>query len=273
MKKTPKTIVCLICKIELLATHGLQKYCDPCKEIAKLWQAHMYLQNNKERVKELKRAQRNKPETKEKLRLYGRNYYAINRTKVLAYQAEYRARPGFSEEMSNYLKNYYQENRERLRQHQNAKNAQNPQKARDRALAWYIENTERAKDYQSEYAKTPSGKESARRGRVKRQSIVSQSPGLPVGFARSLTAEICYMPWCQNPADTIDHLTPFARGGMDEPDNVAGACRSCNSRKNARDPEDYFGDHYLAAIEAAFIQQDRAWGHVALLGEAESDSA
>lgn len=36
---------------------------------------------------------------------------------------------------------------------------------------------------------------------------------------------------------TIDHITPRLQGGGDEVENLAVACRSCNSRKGGRTPE------------------------------------
>lgn len=40
--------------------------------------------------------------------------------------------------------------------------------------------------------------------------------------------------WCGNPAETVDHIQPVARGGSDRWDNLAPACLSCNCAKNAR---------------------------------------
>lgn len=36
---------------------------------------------------------------------------------------------------------------------------------------------------------------------------------------------------------TIDHLVPRCKGGTDDPANLVIACRSCNSRKGGRTPE------------------------------------
>lgn len=37
---------------------------------------------------------------------------------------------------------------------------------------------------------------------------------------------------------TFDHIYPRSRGGSDKPGNLAVCCRSCNSRKNDRTPEE-----------------------------------
>jgi len=40
-------------------------------------------------------------------------------------------------------------------------------------------------------------------------------------------------------ADTWDHLIPLKKGGSNFPWNHVPACRSCNSQKNALDPEEW----------------------------------
>lgn len=40
--------------------------------------------------------------------------------------------------------------------------------------------------------------------------------------------------YCLSRATSVDHLVPISRGGLDAPDNVVPACRSCNSSKNAK---------------------------------------
>jgi 5-methylcytosine-specific restriction endonuclease McrA len=44
----------------------------------------------------------------------------------------------------------------------------------------------------------------------------------------------CWM--CGNPADTVDHVKPLAKGGAHMLCNLRPACRSCNSSKNDRWP-------------------------------------
>ena len=42
--------------------------------------------------------------------------------------------------------------------------------------------------------------------------------------------------YCGDRADSIDHVVPRSRGGGDDWDNLAAACRSCNSSKRNRTP-------------------------------------
>lgn len=45
---------------------------------------------------------------------------------------------------------------------------------------------------------------------------------------------------CQDYADQVDHIQPRARGGSDDPSNLAAICGSCNRRKRDK-PAAFFG--------------------------------
>lgn len=44
---------------------------------------------------------------------------------------------------------------------------------------------------------------------------------------------------------TIDHVVPLSRGGANDPENLATACRSSNRAKGARTPEEWRGSDAL----------------------------
>jgi len=44
--------------------------------------------------------------------------------------------------------------------------------------------------------------------------------------------------YCGDRADSIDHVLPRSRGGTDDWDNLAAACRACNSMKRNRTPSE-----------------------------------
>lgn len=44
--------------------------------------------------------------------------------------------------------------------------------------------------------------------------------------------------YCGSHADTVDHIVPIAQGGGESDENLVASCRSCNSKKKARKPEE-----------------------------------
>ena len=44
--------------------------------------------------------------------------------------------------------------------------------------------------------------------------------------------------YCRGPAESIDHVIPKSRGGLNTWDNVVAACRRCNVRKGSRLPSE-----------------------------------
>lgn len=44
--------------------------------------------------------------------------------------------------------------------------------------------------------------------------------------------------YCGDRADSIDHVVPRSRGGIDAWDNLAAACRPCNAHKRDRTPDE-----------------------------------
>lgn len=49
----------------------------------------------------------------------------------------------------------------------------------------------------------------------------------------------CWYCGCVGVSFTLDHVMPRSRGGSSDPANLVPACRSCNSRKGARTPEEW----------------------------------
>lgn len=45
--------------------------------------------------------------------------------------------------------------------------------------------------------------------------------------------------YCGRPARTVDHIIPRIRGGEDIESNLVAACRSCNSSKNSKTPDEW----------------------------------
>jgi len=71
-----------------------------------------------------------------------------------------------------------------------------------------------------------------------RAKISAALKGRPdyVGLA-SVKGECVY---CGRPGTTYDHVIPRFRPGWDTPDNVVPCCRSCNTSKSNRSPEEWW---------------------------------
>jgi 5-methylcytosine-specific restriction endonuclease McrA len=61
--------------------------------------------------------------------------------------------------------------------------------------------------------------------------------------------------YCGDRADSIDHVVPRSRGGRDVWDNLAAACRRCNTRKRDRTPDEA-GMHLL---RPCYAPRPTAW--------------
>lgn len=68
--------------------------------------------------------------------------------------------------------------------------------------------------------------ESKRRATKKQNGIYSVIPK----DARRLQRSNCF--YCNQPANTIDHIVPIVRGGQHSIGNLVAACKSCNSSKS-----------------------------------------
>jgi 5-methylcytosine-specific restriction endonuclease McrA len=46
--------------------------------------------------------------------------------------------------------------------------------------------------------------------------------------------------YCGRPASGYDHVIPRGRPGWDDPENLVPSCRSCNTSKGPRTPDEWF---------------------------------
>jgi 5-methylcytosine-specific restriction endonuclease McrA len=66
--------------------------------------------------------------------------------------------------------------------------------------------------------------------------------------------KICY--WCGKKCArsfTVDHYQPLAKGGRHEASNLVIACRSCNLKKNAKDPEQFRAETWHGTLFSSLI--------------------
>jgi 5-methylcytosine-specific restriction endonuclease McrA len=123
-------------------------------------------------------------------------------------------------------------------------------------MAYNAAHIEQHRERQRRYNATPERKENYRKyrqqnrdrcrvndqnKRARRKHAMSGSPGVtPLQWAQIKTKHRNCCAYCGKKRPlTMDHITPLARGGKHEPDNIAPACRPCNSRKHATDPIEY----------------------------------
>jgi 5-methylcytosine-specific restriction endonuclease McrA len=81
-----------------------------------------------------------------------------------------------------------------------------------------------------------AGIQKSHRYRARKRSVPSEPYSVADVYAK--TSGRCYY----NPdhvATTMDHVVPISRGGPDILENVVPACKSCNSRKADRTPEEW----------------------------------
>ena len=47
----------------------------------------------------------------------------------------------------------------------------------------------------------------------------------------------CY--WCGADANTVDHIVPVAKGGLDVDENLVASCKKCNYSKQDKMPDEF----------------------------------
>ena len=55
--------------------------------------------------------------------------------------------------------------------------------------------------------------------------------------------------YCDQPADTLDHVLPRLRGGLTVAANLVPACRRCNGAKGSTDWQQWFADQAWHCIK------------------------
>lgn len=88
----------------------------------------------------------------------------------------------------------------------------------ERQRRWQRENPERVSFYCLRYQRR-------KRTRQGDQALLAE-------YRTILLKDPCS--YCGHSADTEDHIVPVSAGGADDWENLTAACRSCNSRKQAR---------------------------------------
>lgn len=116
-------------------------------------------------------------------------------------------------------------------------------KYREQGLLRQKEWRKRNPDWQKNYRKTPKGKavlvkRNMRKREYKDTNHFSNYNSKQL-LQRYKDFDNCCA-YCPNPATSIDHFIPMAKGGSDVLGNMVPACASCNSSKNFFEPYDWY---------------------------------
>jgi 5-methylcytosine-specific restriction endonuclease McrA len=137
---------------------------------------------------------------------------------------------------------WYQANRERVLARVRANTAANPQRISAYHAEHYAANADRIKAYVSGYRATNPEKKAQLENR-RRVRKTGNGGTHTVEAWRTKCAEFNHRcAYCgETKPLTRDHVIPLSRGGSDDISNIVPACRSCNSRKNAKPLNDFVG--------------------------------
>lgn len=70
----------------------------------------------------------------------------------------------------------------------------------------------------------------------RKRSLVGQTMGHSTDYLALICDDLRLQPcdYCGQPGGEVDHIVPLTRGGLHHPQNLAPACRACNSSKGNR---------------------------------------
>jgi 5-methylcytosine-specific restriction endonuclease McrA len=116
-------------------------------------------------------------------------------------------------------------NAEKLREKDRQWREANPERVRERYRKWTQENRDKTRVYRQQ-----------RRAR----ELNAEGSFTAEDVARIFAEQGGRCAYCGEERKlTIDHKKPLSRGGSNDLSNLVGACRSCNSRKGARELSEF----------------------------------
>lgn len=196
-------------------------------------------------------SQRYRDKNKEKERMRTAAWRAANPEWVSAYSKSDAARASAAASMAKKPEHYAQkrqaweeENREHRREYRRRKHLENPEQSRAKTLRHLNKPGVREKiALRVKEAKLrPEVRERLRINKQNRRARVSEVGG---HLTRGLTTRLlglqkgrCASCSCllKESGHHLDHITPIARGGVNNDENIQLLCPPCNRLKNARDP-------------------------------------
>lgn len=209
------TKTCASCQKELpngsFSKHkgGLRSRCrECCSADFKKWRSQNL---EKDRQRHLGRWSRTPDEQKRRILAQQKSNRDLNRERIRVVKRE-----------------HYVRNRDSYLLRAKKQAASNPQAVRDRASLWNKTNVARRREI-------------SLLSSHKRRAAIHAAPGShTIDDLRVLFENHDWRcVYCGQIATSVDHVVPISRGGSDSPENLVPCCRSCNSRKNRRTPQEW----------------------------------
>lgn len=104
---------------------------------------------------------------------------------------------------------------------------------------------ERYREHERKYYRSEAGKEARLRKVHNRRARKAQAENTLTLTLQELVklqngkCYYCHQKFTKNIKPSLDHIVPIKLGGGNTNDNVVAACKSCNSSKGAKTPEDF----------------------------------
>lgn len=235
----PKT--CAWCGVEFIPTTPRSTYCTPecfkAKNRERMREyratnknhAHEYYATNRERI--LERSREYRQTHKDEIRNYKRKYYHANKHLLAGRARKYRE--ANKERLLECRRKYDEANRERRREWERTYRANNKEAVNERIRKWRANNPDKV------------GAAASRRAKAELEGNATPKLIEAKWEASDHTCVLCGQPIDDtlksphNMSRTVEHLTPIARGGRHNLNNIGFAHWGCNSQKQDRTLEEY----------------------------------
>jgi 5-methylcytosine-specific restriction endonuclease McrA len=236
--KCKRHLSCSLFAADRRASDGLQSQCRDCSNSAKRsrYQAdpdgarkrqNDYYHANKAAVSESNAKSRVKRADK------------IKAHKRAAYLRD-KERPEFVQR----LRAYGAANKDAKREYDREYRRRNAEKLDALKRAWRSENKDKVSAVRQNYKHRRRAQEE---GGISSADLMAWKRAQP---------KVCY--WCGKKCArnfTVDHYQPLAKGGKHEASNLVIACRPCNVKKNAKDPEQFRAETWHGTLFSHLISQ------------------
>jgi 5-methylcytosine-specific restriction endonuclease McrA len=144
----------------------------------------------------------------------------------------YRSKPEVAARLRESYRVWFKKNPEKARAASRNWRASHPEKMRELYQAWVSSNRERVRELNRKWcAEHPEH-------RRPRYEAVRNSDFTFDQWLEVISEFDCKCVYCgrSDVKLTMDHVIPISKGGPHTKDNIVPACRSCNSKKGAKDP-------------------------------------